>query len=142
MSLERGLVESHFTHYAVIYAFKTIDLMPYHQNFGDFGAQCSIDTYIFNQDVWDDLGPELQAVVEEATDWRVTEVATRDIAEVQRSRDYGASLGHKFVNATDEQMQLWRDAFLPYHEYWINQTGRNSRDIYNRAVELVSAATK
>lgn len=142
MSLERGLVDSHFTHYAVIYAFKTIDLMPYHLNFGDFGAQCSLDVYIFNQNVWDSLGPELQAVVEEATNWRVKEVADRDVAEVQRSMDYGKSLGQKFVQATDEQIELWKEAFLPYHEQWIKDTGGKAREIYNRAVELIEEATK
>jgi TRAP-type transport system periplasmic protein len=143
-SLERGLVEGQFTHYAVLEAFKTLDLLKYHDNFGDFGAQTSLDCYIFNQKSWDSIGPDLQKVVEEAVQWRVKAIVTSDENDVQHAKDSAKAKGHVTNMATADQLKQWSATMAPYQQKWVADTvkagGKNAQAIFDDALKMIQEA--
>jgi TRAP-type transport system periplasmic protein len=139
-SLDKGLVEGQFTHFAVSYIFKTLDLYKYYTLFGDYGASGNADCYMFNQGTWDSLSPDLQKIVKDNIDWRVQEIMKFDIGEVQRGIDYAKGKNGAFTTLKPDQIKTWQDAAEPVVQKWVKENdtkGMPATKVYNLVKDLI-----
>ena len=144
MSLERGLVEGHITHFPVFYIFKLLDLVKYHAMFGG-GGNTLIDCFIINLDTWNRLPADLQKAIEDAIHWRTTEITKFDYGEEKKAIDYAKSKNHTFTYLTPEEIKLWEDVAKAAHEEWIktaNAKGLPGSKIYEGVKQIIKEYSK
>jgi TRAP-type C4-dicarboxylate transport system substrate-binding protein len=141
-SLDKGLVEGQFTHFAVSYIFKTLDLYKYYTMIGDYGASGATDCYCFNQSVWDKLSPDLQKIVTDNIDWRTQEMMKFDIGEVQRGIDYAKSKNGVFNVLNADQIKAWQDFSQPVVQKWVNENqakGLPAQQVYDQVKGIINS---
>jgi len=139
-SLDRGLAEGHIMPVVGAQIFGTLELFKYCTYFGEGGASMGSMMLLMNLDTWNSLPPDIQKIVEDATDWWVEEALKADIEQMRLADDAARELGITFVNVTPEEMQLWFDAAQPTHEDWIAKNeakGLPAREIYEEARRLI-----
>jgi TRAP-type C4-dicarboxylate transport system substrate-binding protein len=144
MSLDRGLVEGHITHFVVIKSVRTLELFKYHTLFGDSGCSIMIMPYLMNPDSWKKLTPDLQKILEDACKWQEEEILKPDEADIQAAFKFIQDNNHKIINLTPEEIKQWVDAAKPVHDKWIaeNSDKGPAQAVYNEAKRLISEYAK
>uniref|UniRef100_A0A7C2P1Z9 TRAP transporter substrate-binding protein n=1 Tax=candidate division WOR-3 bacterium TaxID=2052148 RepID=A0A7C2P1Z9_UNCW3 len=136
-SLERGLVEGLFFLNPVLSVFKLEDLFKYHTI---VNASFGLNMWIFNEQKWNSLPPDLQNIIIEGMEWRVKEIHKFDKNEDIRIIEYAKSKGHTVYYPTEEEMKLWREVAKPIHYKWIEEMeskGLPARKVYNRLQRII-----
>jgi TRAP-type transport system periplasmic protein len=118
-SLERGVVEGLDHLFPVLAVFKGEDLFKYHTV---INASVGMNFWIFNEQKWKSLPPDLQQIIEEGANWRAAEIMKADRIEEDRLIAYAKSKGQEVYYPTAEEMKLWRSHAKPVQDKWIADT--------------------
>jgi len=139
-SLQRGVVDGHFTHFVVPMEFKTDELLKYHTVFGEGGGGNGCCGYLINLDSWNKLTPEDQKILTDVFQEINSEVVQLDIGlEEKALAKLEEEGGHTIVELGPEEIGLWQEAAQPTIERWIENTeekGLPGREIYEAMTEL------
>lgn len=142
MNLERGLSDGTINHFPLILVFGTLPLLQNHAVFGEGGVSGSIEAVIMNMNKFKSLPPDVQKIVEEASDWYTAEAIKLDISEVKRAEAAAKGMNHNFVSIdSPEKLKPWEDVAQPLHEDWIKemeQKGKPGRAVYDAVKKLLS----
>jgi C4-dicarboxylate-binding protein DctP len=142
LSLERGLIQGQYTHWALLDIYKTGELTKYHTVFGADGGGLSngVMGYMINQAKWNSLSEEHKRILVEACDYAGTVTIDIDVPVIEQakktSRERGD--GHVYIN-TPELLKPWIDAMKPVRQVWIDQTqsaGYPAQAAYDELVRL------
>ena len=145
ISLERGLIEGWIIFFPAIYVLGCLPLLPHHTVFGEGGASESTDLYLWNLDTWNSLPPDIQKIIEDATEWRTEEILNFDLGEIKAAENAGKEANHTFTNVTPEEIQLWAEIAQPVHDKWIadrEAEGLPGKAVYEEARRLVAEYSK
>jgi TRAP-type C4-dicarboxylate transport system substrate-binding protein len=141
-SLERGLVEGLDHLFPVLPVFKIEDLFKHHTV---INASCGMNFFIFNEQKWKSLPPDLQNVIEEAANWRAAEIMKADRVEENRVIAYVKSKGHEVYYPTAEEMKLWVSHAKPVQDKWIADTeakGLPAKKVFEQMTRIVKEYKK
>lgn len=141
-SLERGLAEGLYFLFPVIPIFKLENQFKHHTI---INGSATANMFIFNQKKWDSLPTDLQEVITEATEWRITEAHKRDRKEQETVIKALKEKGHTIYTPTPEEMKQWVEVAKPIHERWIKEVeakGRPARVIYDRFKKFIEEYQK
>ncbi len=141
-SLQRNVVNGHFTHFVVPMEFKTDELLKYHTMFGEGGGGNGCIVYLVNLDSWNKLTPEDQKIVGDVFQKINEEAVTLDLGLQEKAfASLEAQGGHTIVTLTPAEMELWRKAAQPAINEWIEATeskGLPGKRIYKAITELAA----
>ncbi|MDC7125581.1 MAG: TRAP transporter substrate-binding protein DctP [Spirochaetales bacterium] len=141
-SLQRNVVNGHFTHFVVPMEFKTDELLKYHTMFGDGGAGYGSIVYLVNLDSWSKISPKDQEIITEVFR-KINEEAVKLDIELQEKAlaKLEADGGHTIVKLTPEEIELWKKAAQPTIDNWISKTeaaGLPGQKIYDAITTLAA----
>jgi TRAP-type C4-dicarboxylate transport system substrate-binding protein len=141
MSLERGMAEGISCHIPILHAFGIMDLVPNH-TFFEGGTAMGPDMVLFNLESWNRLPPDIQKIFEELGPWLGQELIKADSGYEAMIIGMIKEKGHKIINPTPQEVQLWKDAVQPTHDKWIADTeakGLPAKAVYDEIKRLVKA---
>jgi TRAP-type C4-dicarboxylate transport system substrate-binding protein len=145
MSLQKGLVEGAFQHWAVIDGFKLTELFATHTEAGDAGFGLIMHGFWMNQDVWDKLPPDIQKVFMDCKEWVEQEILTLDNAIVAKARAKAEEMGHTVIRLTPQERKVWVKATEPLRQKWIADVeakGLPGKAVYKEAQRLIKKYSK
>lgn len=140
LSLQRGLADGFYQHFAATYAFKIIELLKYHTI---LNINTGFDCFLVNKRVWDKLPQDLKEIIRDAVEWRTAQ--RWDEFEAQLAIDYAKKHGHTFYRPSDTEMQKWYESAIPMHQEWIQnleKDGLPAKEIYERAKRIIESVEK
>ena len=141
MSLETGLLDGIFNHFPVLFVFGVIELPTYHTIFGDDGINMNPMCIIMNNDVFNDLPPDVQGVIEDSAPIWHDMFLGADLGFQGFTMGMCIDRGDSFVYLTPEEIGVWRDLVKgPVHDEWIAEceaAGLPGQAVYDRALELI-----
>ena len=141
-SLQRNVVNGHFTHFVVPMEFKTDELLKYHTVFGAGGGGNGCVGYLINLDSWKKISPKDQQIIQDVFRKLNDETVLLDMGLQEKAlAKLKADGGHTIVELTPAEIGLWRQAAQPVIDKWINDTeakGLPGREIYNAIVKLAA----
>ena len=141
-SLQRNVVNGHFTHFVVPMEFKTDELLKYHTMFGEGGGGNGCIGYLVNLDSWSKLSPKDQEIITKIFREINERVVTLDMElELKALASLEAQGDHTIVTLTPDEMALWRQAAQPAIDEWIEATeakGLPGREIYEAITALAA----
>jgi TRAP-type C4-dicarboxylate transport system substrate-binding protein len=139
-ALERGMAEGQIQHFPGINGTKVIELLKTHVIFGDGGCSMVGDMFIANSEVWEGLPADVQDIILEATEWRVSMQNETDLGEIQKGIDVATAANHTFIYLTDEEVKQWADAVAPTYEKWIadcEARGLPGQAVFEEAKQMI-----
>jgi TRAP-type C4-dicarboxylate transport system substrate-binding protein len=145
MSLQKGLVEGAFQHWAVIDGFKLTELFSSHTEAGDAGFGLIMHVFLINQDVWDKFPPEVQKAFMDSKEWVEQEILESDVATVDMARAKAKEMGHDVIQLTPKERKVWVKATEPLREKWIADAeakGLPGKAVYKEAQRLIKKYSK
>jgi TRAP-type C4-dicarboxylate transport system substrate-binding protein len=145
MSLQKGLVEGAFQHWAVIDGFKLEELFSSHTEAGDAGFGLIMHGFWMNQDVWDKLPPEVQKAFMDSKDWVEQEILKLDNGIVANARAKAEEMGHTMIRLTPQERKVWIKATEPLRQKWIADVeakGLPGKAVYKEAQRLIKKYSK
>lgn len=130
MSLERGLVEGQFTHWAVLDLFRTCELCKYHTIFGSNpergpehgGLYAPAMGYVINLETWNSLPADIQEIIEKHFNWAGEEKIRLDVEVVNNALNYAEDNNDTFIYLSEEERNAWVEYMKPVNEKWIKET--------------------
>lgn len=140
MSLERGLVDGIFLHWAAMDAYKLVDIVDCHTFFGESGAALNFMGYIINNDTWKRLSPEIQEIMVDAYHWAGDQIIAINKEEVTRGIESAKAKGNTFIELTPDELNMWDKYMEPINENWIEKTeakGWPARETYKELMRLL-----
>ena len=144
MSLERGMVEGQYGHFASAQIFKTIELTKHHLIFGngDGGLSTGVMGYIINADRWHSLSADTQALLIEAFNLAADENIRTDTPPISMAKKTAMEAAdHTYIQITTAaELKPWIDAMEPVNEKWIKQCedkGYPARQVYDALMQLL-----
>jgi len=142
MALERGMVQGQVTHFALMFNYKTVELLTTHTIFGeeDGGIYCPSMGYFINLETWESLPPDLQQIVEEAFVQCCYQTVEFDKEPIAESKKIIEERGDTVIQLTGDQLQPWIDAMKPLNEKWVEEVeaqGFPAREAYNELMRLI-----
>jgi TRAP-type C4-dicarboxylate transport system substrate-binding protein len=144
MSLETGLLDGIFNHFPVLQIFGVIELPNYHTIFGD-GINKNAMLIIMNNDVFNSLPPDVQAIIEESGPVWHDMFLEADLGFQGFTMGVCQEAGHEFVYLTPEEIAVWQDLVKnTVHQDWIDEceaAGLPGQAVYDRALELIAEYT-
>ena len=138
MSLDKGLVEGMYFLTPVIGVFKLESQFNYHTV---IDSSATVNMFIYNEKKWNQLPKDLQAVMDEAFRWRVTEIDKfhyEDEAQIYKTLK---DMGHEIYHPTADEMKLWADAAIPVQKAWIEDAekkGFPAQKVFNQLMETIA----
>jgi len=145
MSLQKGLVEGHFTHWPAVDAFKTEELFAAHTEAGDAGFGLAMYGWWMNMDTWNKLPPEAQKAFIDLQPWVEQEDLKLNTQLIERGRAAARKMGHSIIKLTPEEGELWVKATVPIREKWVadhEAKGLPGKAIYEEAQRLIGLYSK
>jgi len=141
MSLQKGLVEGHMNHWAVVRAFKLEELFKVHSQPGLAGVNSLILSWWFNQDSYDKLPPETQkAIMDLQPEYEQASLALS--LNLQKLGQEGAQkAGHPIIELTPQEVDQWIKAAEPVQEKWVEDMeaqGKPGKAVYEEAKRLIA----
>lgn len=129
-ALSTGAVDGALIPWEIIPPLKIQELTDYqiegpdHERFGTTTFQISM-----NQDVYDSLPPDLQAVIDDNSG----EAFAREVGQVWRDSEEGGigvalKDGNELITLTEEEMVLFREAMEPVVDRWIEDVSAKGID--------------
>ena len=141
MSLQRGLVEGQIVHFPAVRAFKCTELYATHTLAGTGGIQMSLAGLFMNPNAWNKLPADIQKIIMDLKPWVEDEHVRTDVDELAKAEGEAREMGHKMIELTPQEIDLWRKATSPVHEQWIKkqeEAGRPvGREMYNELMRLI-----
>lgn len=137
-SVDRGVVDGVIGAYSLVTSFNLDETINHASKGGFYVATFFL---VMNQETWDALTPEDQALLDSLTGEDISLRAARaydegyDLADA-RLREAGIE-PYEF---SSEELEVWRDAAEVVVEDWIAEQeaeGRPAREIYDRLLEIV-----
>ena len=141
-SLERGLAEGLYFLFPVLPIFKLENQFQYHTV---VNGSATIVMFIFNEKKWNSIPPDLQEVIIEGTQWKVSEGQKRDTEEQESVLLDLKKRGHEVYYPTAEEMKEWEASAKLTHEEWIKEVekkGLPGREVYDRFMEIIAEYKK
>jgi len=141
ISIERGLVEGHLTHWPAVYDFQLLELFKFHTVFGDGGAGMSPIGFMVNLDSWNELPGEYQKIITEVYTWVNDESVKADLDLIALAEKTAKEWGHIITYLKPEQVEPWAKLVIPYHEKWIAEAtakGWPAQKIYDGMKEIIA----
>lgn len=144
MSLDRGMVDGQYGHFASAQIFKTIELTKHHLIFGkgDGGLSTGVMGYIINAKKWNSLSADTQKLLIEAFNLAADVNIKEDEAPINAAKNTAQNdPNHTYTQITSAQeLKPWIDAMKPVNEKWIMETeakGYPARQVYQSLMNLL-----
>jgi TRAP-type C4-dicarboxylate transport system substrate-binding protein len=126
MSLESGLIDGVWDHFAVVDAFGVTPLFKHHTYFintpGDVTAGGSAMAQMgitFNWDSWNSLPPDIQDIMMGLHDWYLDGCLQMDIDALDKAYNTAVEAGADFIYCTPEELEQWKPLGQPLHDKWL-----------------------
>lgn len=145
LSLQKGLVEGAFQHWAVIDGFKLTELFATHTEAGDAGFGLIMHGFWMNQDVWNKLPPDIQKVFMECKGWVEQAILKLDEGIIVKARTKAKEMGHPVIRLTPQERELWVKTTEPLRQKWIadmEAKGLPGKAVYKEAQRLIKKYSK
>ncbi|MDB9822353.1 TRAP transporter substrate-binding protein DctP [Deltaproteobacteria bacterium] len=141
MSLQRGLVDGQLLHWAAVDGFNLEELFTTHTQPGPAGLWFVFSGWWMNMDSWNRLPPEAQKAFIDLQPWVEEEHLKLSLELEKKAQADADETGHKIINLTPEEIDLWVKETEPVREKWIadmEKKGKPGRAIYEEAQRLIS----
>lgn len=141
-SLERGLVDGLYFLTNVLRAFKGVDLFKYHTI---VNGSLGVNMIIINEQKYNSLSPDLQAVIDEAGRYLTQETHAANRVEEESVMAEFKQKGHEVYFPTDAEMKLWYAAAKPVHDKWLKETEAKNpaaRKVYDQLQQAIQSYKK
>jgi TRAP-type C4-dicarboxylate transport system substrate-binding protein len=145
MSLQKGLVEGHFTHWPAVGGFKLEELFATHTEPGDAGFGLNMYGWWMNEKAWNKLPPQAQQAFMDLQPWVEQEDLQLNARLIDQERANAKKMGHPIIRLTPQEREQWVKAVLPLHKKWIAETeakGLPARAVYDEAKRLIEMYQK
>jgi TRAP-type C4-dicarboxylate transport system substrate-binding protein len=145
MSIQKGLVDGQFVHWPAAQAFKVIELCSSHTLAGEAGFGMQMQAMFMNTEVWNKLPADIHQVFMDLQPWAQNEIIKMDIAEAAKGEAQARKLGHKMIELTPDEIQLWTKATAPARDKWIadmEAKGLPGKAVYDEAKSLIAKYNK
>ncbi len=126
-SLKKGVVEGTFGPMEVLKGWRQAEVINSTTECVSIGYTTAMFV-VMNQDKWDSLSPEQQAVFEETSrEWIDVHGRAWDEAD-QAGREYTRSLDNTIVPLSEEQSAIWKDRVQPVIDDYTAEAGEKGLD--------------
>ncbi|MGB9886413.1 MAG: TRAP transporter substrate-binding protein [Moorellales bacterium] len=139
-SLEKGVAEGQFTHWAAVADFKLDEVMKYHAHVGPGGLGTTAIGFLVNLDTWKSLPPDVQQVLLDVYQWVDDESVKYDANLIKEAVEKAKQQGHQVVELSPQEIEAWSKAVQPYIDKWISETeakGWPAKKLYDGLQELI-----
>ncbi|PRY93314.1 TRAP-type C4-dicarboxylate transport system substrate-binding protein [Hasllibacter halocynthiae] len=126
-ALSRGVIEGAVIPWEVTGALRLPELVGNHTEFGDQTLYTTAFLFVMNEDAYEALPEDLQAVIDENSGLEFSAFAGAQMAEDDGpARQAAVDAGNNIVTLTPEQVAEWQAAAQPVTDAWIegNADGR------------------
>lgn len=141
-ALSQGVIDATVIPWEVTGAIRSSELVDNHTEFGDESLYTTSFIFAMNQDSYDGLPADLQAVVDEASGLEFSGFAGRTMQAYDApSRILAEDRGNNIVTLDAEQVADWRAAAEPTIDAWIeemDEAGMDGTGLVERARALIS----
>jgi TRAP-type C4-dicarboxylate transport system substrate-binding protein len=141
MSLQKGLVEGHLNHWAVVNAFKLEELFRHHTEIGLAGANSLMLSWWMNEDTWNKLPPETREAIIEIQPAIQQESLQMSLKLQEIGQEGARKAGHEIIELPPDEVELWVKATAPVREKWIadmEAKGKPGKAVYDEAQRLIA----
>ena len=145
MSLQKGLVDGHFTHWPAVDGFKTEELFSSHTEAGEAGFGLTMYGWWINMKSWNKLPKKAQKAFIDLQDWVQEEDMKLNTKLIEQGRNAAKKMGHPINQLTPEDRAAWEKLMIPIHEKWIKaqeDKGLPGRAVYDEAKRLIKQYSK
>lgn len=145
MSLQKGLADGNFLHWAAVDGFKLEELYSSHTEAGEGGFSTSMYGWWINEKSWNKLPTQAQQAFIDLQDWVQQEDLKLNIKLIEQGRAVAKKMGHPVIQLTDEEMQSWRKAAQPIHDKWLSDTeskGLPAKAVYQAVTQMIETYNK
>lgn len=141
-SLSRGVIDGAVIPWEVVPALKVQELVTYHTEFPGDALYTLAFIMAMNQDAYDALPPDLQAVIDANSGLEFSAFAGRVQQDYDApGRALAAARGNTIITLDASQVAAWRAASQSTIDNWIADTtaaGLDGQGIYDDAVALIA----
>ena len=140
LSIQKGLVNGIFTHWAAVDGYKLTELFSSHTEMGDSGISTAMMGWYMNEKSWNKLPPEAKKAFIDLKDWIQQEMIKTDLKLIDQGRENARHMGHEIIQCTKEEIKAWADITKPIRDQWIAETekkGLPARDLYDEVQRLI-----
>ncbi|MFC1532923.1 TRAP transporter substrate-binding protein DctP [Thermodesulfobacteriota bacterium] len=141
LSLQKGLVEGHFTHWPAVDGFKLEELFTSHTEAGDAGFGLAMYGWWMNMKTWNKLPKQAQQAFMDLQPWIEQEDLQLNARLIDQARASAKKMGHSILSLTPTEREIWTKAMVPIHEKWIAEQeakGLPGKAVYNEAKRLIA----
>lgn len=141
MSLQRGLVDGQLLHWAAVDGLKLEELFANHTQAGPAGLWFVFTGWWMNMNTWNNLPPEVQKAFVDLQPWVEQEHLKLSLELEKKAQDAAKKMGHKIINLTPEEIELWAKETVSVREKWIanmEEKGKPGRAIYEESLRLIN----
>jgi TRAP-type C4-dicarboxylate transport system substrate-binding protein len=141
MSLQRGLVDGQLLHWSAIDGLKLEELFTYHTQAGSAGLWFVLTGWWMNRDTWDNLPEEAQKAFIDLQPWVEQEHLKLSLDLEKKARDAAMEMGHKIIDLSHEEIELWANETVSVREKWISDMEKKAkpgRAIFEEAQRLIN----
>lgn len=139
-SVDRGVVDGVIGAYSLIESFNLDEILSHVSKGGFYVATAFL---VMNQDTWDQLSAEDQALLEEVAGEELSlRVARAYDGAYDAADERVTGAGIEVTEFDSADLEVWRDAASGVVEEWIDereQEGLPAREIYERLLELAES---
>lgn len=139
MSLERGLVDGILLHWAAIDAFKVVERVKYHTQFGPGGTEASAFGFVVNAKTWNSLPPDIQKVLTEVYTWANQKMKEENIKKFDQIIADSKARGNTFIELTQDERAKWSPYMQTINDKWVADTeakGLPAKKAYEELTKL------
>jgi TRAP-type C4-dicarboxylate transport system substrate-binding protein len=126
MSLESGLIDGVWDHFAVVDAFGVTPLFKHHTYFvsepGDVtagGSSIAQMGITFNWDSWNSLPPDIQDIIMSLREWYIDGCLEMDVGALEKAMANAVEAGAEFTYCTPEEVEQWKPLGQPLYDKWL-----------------------
>jgi TRAP-type C4-dicarboxylate transport system substrate-binding protein len=144
-SLEKGLAQGVVTNYSALLAFKLVQLLPYHTNFGEGGICYQGKPFIINLEKWNSLPSDIQKMFRDIEAQLVEDQLTGYDGEQAAAIGQGKQANQTYTSLSPEEFKLWSDIYQSEHQQWIDKNtaqGYPAKQIYEDVQQLIKGYAK
>lgn len=139
-SLQTNLIDGVINHFPVCGIFGALEFLKYHTVFGGGGINMTPMFLIMNTAKFNSLPKDIQDLLKRSGDeWLKLHMEWDNISLSEAMKK---AEGHTFINLTDAEIVVWREAVeSQVHEKWIQEceaAGLPGRQVYEEALRLAS----
>ena len=135
-NLNTNVVDGVINHINVMAAFGCLDFIGGATSFGDSGTAMNLMMMCISQSCWDRLPDDLKALFEAEKDGLLNGQCDDELEMMTNNTQALIDKGVNIVELTDEEIQVWRDAFEEMRQGYIDELEGQG---YDQAQELYDA---